>query len=185
MSVHTQKYLRRITILFAISLVGLALHALDDAFVTRENEWYGVSVWEFLLYVALIYLIAPPLGLLLTRRNGNWLGMVILAGYAFQAFYGAGVNHVRHLFGNFSGSQFLPTLLQALNVDYAAYLNQTGFAPVLLNMAGLGVTPPHAHTLFSNIVVLCNIGLNLTLLGYLGLLVREKIRNSKFVIRNP
>ncbi len=178
MSTISQKYLRYVTILFVVSLVGLGLHALDDAFLTRENKWYGISVAEFLLYVALVYLIVPPLGLLLTRR-GNWIGIVILLGYAFQAFYGGGVNHVRHLFGSFSGSQFLPTLLKTLGVNYEAYLNQKGFVPVLMNMAGLGVTPPHTHTLLSNIIVFFNIGLNLTLMGYLALLARELWINRK------
>ena len=43
------KYLRYITRLFCISLVGLGLHALDDALVTREPDWYGIGVGEFLL----------------------------------------------------------------------------------------------------------------------------------------
>lgn len=167
-----EKYRRYITILFGISLVGLALHAYDDAYVTGEPGWYGVSPVEFLIVVALIYLIVPPIGLWLARR-GNWIGLVILAGYTFQALYGAGINHVRHLYGNFSGSQLLPTILTALKYDYTPLLNTRGILPLLLNMIGLGNTPPHSHTTFSNIVVFCNIAINLTLFYYLFLATRE------------
>ncbi|MBI3914888.1 MAG: hypothetical protein HY327_11975 [Chloroflexi bacterium] len=175
MSATLQKQLRTITIFFAISLIGLTLHALDDAFGVRENEWYGISVAEFLLYVALVYLIVPPIGLWLARR-GSWLGLILLAGYTFQAFYGAGVNHVRHLFGNFSGSQLLPTILKSLGVNYEAYLNQPGFLPVLMNMAGLGITPPHTHTMISNLIVFFNIGTNILLGWNIFLAAREKFR---------
>ncbi|MBI3538172.1 MAG: hypothetical protein HY070_11535 [Chloroflexi bacterium] len=179
MTALTQKYLRNITILFGISLIGLAFHALDDALVTREPDWYSIGVAEFLLYVALIYLIVPPIGLWLTRRNANWFGIVILAAYAFQAFYGAGLNHVRHLFGNFSGSQLLPMILNALGVNYQAALNQPGFWPVVMNMAGLGVTPPHTHTFLSNVIVFCNIGINIALGAHVFLLAREKIKSRR------
>lgn len=172
MSENWEKYRRNFTILFFISLTGLGLHALDDTFVTREPDWYAISAPEFLFYVALIYLIVPPIGLWLARRR-RLVGLVILAMYAFQAFYGAGLNHVRHLSGNFQGSQLLPMILNALGVNYAAYLNGSGFLPVLMNMAGLGVTPPHSHTLLSNIVVFSNIAINLTLMAYLVLAARE------------
>ena len=167
-----QKYLRYITILFFVSLIGLSLHALDDALVTREPDWYNVGVAEFLFYVALIYYVVPPLGLLLARR-GKIIGLVILAVYAFQAFYGAGVNHVRHLLGEFQGSQLLPTVVKLLGINYAPYLTGHGFLSVVLNMAGLGVTPPHTHTLASDIVVFFNIALNLVLMYYLALAARE------------
>ena len=174
------KYLRYITILFCISLVGLGLHALDDALVTREPDWYGIGVGEFLLYVALIYLIVPPIGLLLARR-GRAIGLVILALYAFQAFYGAGLNHVRHLLGSFQGSQLLPTIFKSVGIDYTPYLTGHGFLTVIMNMAGLGVTPPHTHTLASDVVVFFNIGLNLVLMYYLVLAAREwyKSRQTK------
>ncbi len=177
-----KKYLRYITILFCISLIGLALHALDDALVTREPDWYGIGVGGFLFYVAAIYLIVPPLGLVLARR-GNFVGLVILALYAFQAFYGAGLNHVRHLFGSFQGSQLLPTIFKSVGIDYAPYLTGHGFISVLMNMAGLGVTPPHTHTIASDAVVFFNIGLNVVLMFYLVLAAREwwrvrRLRNS-------
>lgn len=171
MQTRWNHYLDAITVLFFISLIGLGLHVLDDAFVTREPDWYGISTGEFLLYAALIYLIVPPFGLVLARR-GQVLGLVILGLYAFQAFYGAGLNHVRHLFGNFQGSQILPGVLKTMGVDYAPYLTGHGLLSVLMNMAGLGVTPPHTHTLASDGVVFFNIGLNLALLVYLLLAAR-------------
>ncbi|MCL4395222.1 MAG: hypothetical protein M1482_10545 [Chloroflexi bacterium] len=166
------RYMRYITILFFVSLVGLSLHGLDDALVTREPAWYSIGVGEFLFYLALIYYIVPPLGLLAARR-GHIVGLGILALYSLQAFYGAGVNHVRHLFGNFQGSQLLPHIFTALGIDYAPYLTGHGFLSLITNMAGLGVTPPHTHTLASDVVVFFNIGLNLVLMYYLALAGRE------------
>ncbi len=164
-------YSRYLTFLFASSLVGLGLHVLDDALVTREPAWYGIGVGEFLLYCAIIYLILPPAGWVLTRR-GHTLGLAILFLYALQALYGAGLNHVRHLFGQFQGSQLLPPVLRALGVDYGPYLTGHGFVSVVLNMTGLGVTPPHTHTLASNVVVCFNIAVNITLLICLALAAR-------------
>jgi hypothetical protein len=177
-SPNWQKYLRYITILFFISLLGLSLHALDDALVTREPDWYNIGVGEFLFYVALIYFIIPPLGLVLARR-GSASGLIILALYTFQAFYGAGVNHVRHLFGNFQGSQLLPTIFRSLGIDYAPYLTGHGFVTVLMNMAGLGVTPPHTHTIASDAVVFFNIGLNVVLMYYIALAARAWWRSRR------
>jgi hypothetical protein len=158
--------------LFCVSLVGLSLHGLDDAFVTGEPAWYGIGAGEFLFYLALIYLIVPPLALLAARR-GHVIGLGLLALYAFEAFYGAGVNHVRHLFGSFQGSQLLPHIFTALGIDYAPYLTGHGLLTVIMNMAGLGVTPPHTHTLPSDVVVFFNIGLNVVLMYYLALAARE------------
>ncbi len=171
MPIKWNRYVDAITILFVISLVGLGLHVLDDALVTREPDWYGIGVGEFLLYAALLYLIVPPLGLVLARR-GHMAGLIILALYTLQAFYGAGLNHVRHLLGSFQGSQVLPAIFKTLGVDYAPYLTGHGFLSVLMNMAGLGVTPPHTHTLASDGVVFFNIGLNLALIIYLFLAAR-------------
>ncbi len=165
-------YLRYITILFCVSLVGLGLHALDDALVTREPDWYNIGVGEFLFDLALIYLIVPPIGLWLARR-GHVIGLAILLAYAFEAFYGAGVNHVRHLMGDFRGSQLLPRVFNALEINYTPYLTGHGFLSVVMNMAGLGVTPPHTHTLASTLVVFFNIGLNLALMFYIVLAARE------------
>jgi hypothetical protein len=183
LSSNWNKYLRYITVLFCISLVGLGLHALDDALVTREPDWYNIGVGEFLLYVVLIYLIVPPMGLILARR-GRAVGLFILALYAFQAFYGAGLNHVRHLLGSFQGSQLLPTIFKSAGIDYAPYLTGHGFLTVIMNMAGLGVTPPHSHTLASDVVVFFNIGLNLVLMFYILMAAREwwRIRQTKRVV---
>ncbi len=172
MTENLEKYLRYVTILFLVSLIGLGLHVLDDALVTREPDWYNIGIGEFLLYCAIIYLIVPPLGLILTQ-HGSVVGLVVLFLYALQALYGAGLNHVRHLLGQFQGSQLLPTILKSLGVDYAPYLTGHGFVSVLMNMAGLGVTPPHTHALASNIVVFFNVGVNITLIIYLLLAVRE------------
>jgi hypothetical protein len=172
MSHNLQKYLRYITVLFCISLIGLGLHVLDDTFVTGEPGWYGISVGEFLLSCAVLYLIVPPIGMWLTRR-GNALGLAILLLYAFQALYGAGLNHVRHLLGQFQGSQLLPTVFKSLGIDYAPYLTGHGFLSVIMNMAGLGVTPPHTHSFASDIVVFFNVGLNATLIVYIVLAARE------------
>ena len=179
-----EKYRRYVTILFGVSLLGLALHAIDDAYITGEPNWYGVRPEEFLIVVALIYLIVPPFGLWLVRR-GKWIGLVIAAGYAFQALYGAGINHVRHLYGNFSGSQLLPTILAALKIDYAPWLATRGITPLLLNMVGLGSTPPHSHTTVSNFIVFCNIAINLTLFYFLFLAARELWHQKKFATEVP
>jgi hypothetical protein len=58
-------------------------------------------------------------------------------------------------------------------VDYAPYLKGHGLFSVLMNMAGLGVTPPHTHTLASDGIVFFNIGLNLALMVYLLLAARQ------------
>ena len=167
-----ETYRRYVTILFGVSLLGLALHALDDAYVTREPDWFGISPEGFLVLVALLYLIVPPIGLQLARR-GKWYGLLIVAAYAFQALYGAGINHVRHLSGNFSGSQLLPSILAALKIDYTPYAQGNGYAAILMNMAGLGITPPHTHTTLSNLIVFCNIAINLALFYFLFLAARE------------
>jgi hypothetical protein len=42
-----------------------------------------------------------------------------------------------------------------------------------MNMAGLGITPPHTHTLLSNLIVFFNVGLNATLIVCVILAARE------------
>lgn len=155
--------LRRITILFGVSLFFLTLHVIDDAISTGEPAEYGVSIPAFLFYAALIYAIIPPLGLLLARR-ANPLGMLIVTIYGFQAMYGAGLNHVRHMFGDFSGSRALPAILANLGI-HIADIRGYGFGSVLMGMAGLGQTPPHTHTLLSSLVAFIDIGLNAVLIG--------------------
>src|SRR3954466_11370751 len=102
MSPRLQFLVSRITILFAVSFVFLWLHILDDTYITNEPAWYGITAFEFLLSCALVYVIVPPLGLWLARRGSVW-GLLIVLGYAFQAMYGGGLNHVKHIFGDFSG----------------------------------------------------------------------------------
>jgi hypothetical protein len=152
----------RITILFGLSFAFLWLHILDDAFLTDEPAWYGISVAEFLLYCALVYAILPPFGLWLARRGSIW-GLTILLVYALQAMYGGGVNHVRHIFGDFRGSQLLPALMNAVGIQISD-IRGYGFGTVLMGMAGLGTTPPHQHILLSTVVAFINIALNLALL---------------------
>jgi hypothetical protein len=154
--------LSRITILFVVSFIGLWLHIVDDAIITNEPAWYGISVAEFLLACALVYMIVPPIGLWLARR-GSVIGMVIVLGYAFQALYGAGVNHVRHLFGNFSGSQLLPSILNSMGIDVTD-IRGHGPLTVVMGMLGLGITPPHTHILASTILVFINIAVNISLI---------------------
>jgi len=50
---------------------------------------------------------------------------------------------------------------------------------VIMNMAGLGVTPPHTHTLASDVVVFFNIGLNIVLMYYILLAAREWWRSRQ------
>ncbi len=154
----------RITILFIASFIGLWLHILDDAIITNEPAWYGITIPEFLLYCALVYAIVPPLGVWLARR-GALAGLLLVLVYAFQALYGAGINHVRHLFGDFRGSQLLPTLLNVLGIQISD-IRGYGFGTVLMGMAGLGTTPPHTHIMLSNVLVFINIALNLTLIFF-------------------
>lgn len=152
----------RITILFGVSLFFLMVHLVDDAITTGEPAQYGMTLAEFLFYGALLYLIIPPLGLWLARR-GSLLGLIIVTLYAFQAMYGAGLNHVRHMFGDFGGSKLLPVLLANVGItitDIRGY----GLGSMLMGMAGLGQTPPHTHTLFSSLVAFIDIGLNAALL---------------------
>lgn len=162
MSPRLHFVLSRITILFVISFIGLWLHIVDDAIITNEPAWYGISIAEFLVACALVYVIVPPLGLWLARR-GSVVGMLIVLGYAFQALYGAGVNHVRHLFGDFRGSQMLPTLLNSLGIDVTD-IRGHGPLTVVMGMLGLGITPPHTHILASTILVFINIAINISLI---------------------
>jgi hypothetical protein len=78
----------------------------------------------------------------------------------------------------------LPTILTAFKIDYTPYLNTQGVLPLLLNMAGLGVTPPHSHTILSTMVVFCNIAINLTLFLYLFLTARELWR-QRVLLSSP
>lgn len=155
----------KIAFLFGVSFVFLTLHALDDAFVTGEPGWYGIGSGEFLFYLLLIFGIVPPFGLYLARRGNRW-GFAILLLYAIQAFYGAGLNHIRHLMGDFRGSQLLPTLFDALGIQVGDTRGH-GFLSLLAGMAGLTGVPPHSHSLASTLVVFVSLGVNIVLIGML------------------
>jgi tellurite resistance protein TehA-like permease len=101
-------------------------------------------------------------------RRGSVIGLLIVMGYAFQAMYGGGVNHIRHIFGDFRGSQFLPVLLNAVGIQVTD-IRGHGFWTVLMGMAGLGITPPHQHILASTLVAFINIGLNAALILFCAL----------------
>jgi hypothetical protein len=152
----------RLTLLFFASFIFLWLHILDDAVITNEPAWYGITIPEFLFYCALVYAIVPPLGIWLARR-GSIFGLLIVFVYSLQALYGAGLNHVRHIFGDFRGSQLLPALLNSLGIQITD-IRGHGFGTVLMGMAGLGTTPPHQHILPSTVVAFVNIALSLALL---------------------
>ena len=166
-SIPQTELIPRITLLFGFSFLFLTLHVLDDAFVTGEPGWYGISISEFLVYLLLIFGIVPPLGLYLARRGSRW-GFGILLLYALQAFYGAGLNHIRHLMGDFRGSQVLPTLLQWLDIQIGDTRGH-GILSLLAGMAGLTGVPPHSHSLASTLVVFVSVGVNLVLIGPLAL----------------
>lgn len=173
----SSRYVRYVTVLFLVSLFFLTLHVIDDAFSTGEPAQYGVSIPEFFLYAAFIYLILPPIGLWLARR-AKWYGFVIVTVYGFQAMYGAGLNHVRHMFGDFSGSKTLPTLLAYLGI-HLTDIRGYGFGSVLMGMAGLGQTPPHTHTLLSSAIAFIDIGLNAVLIVMTLLALREWWRTRR------
>lgn len=167
-------YLRYLTVLFCVSLFFLGLHVIDDALTTGEPAEAGVSIPEFLFYAALIYLIIPPFGVVFARQ-GRWIGLVIVMLYGLQVLYGAGLNHLRHMFGDFSGSQMLPRFLGTFGIRVAD-IHGYGFGSVVMGMLGLGTTPPHTHTFISTLIVFINIPLNLVLLTYALLALREMWR---------
>ncbi len=183
MSRDLARYTRYMTILFLISLFFLGLHVLDDAITTGEPAEYGVTIFEFIVYAALIYLVIPPLGLALARR-GRGIGFVIVILYGLQAMYGAGLNHIRHMFGDFGGSKTLPTLLAYFGIritDIRGY----GFGSVLIGMAGFGQTPPHTHTPFSAAIAFVDIGLNAVLVAVTLLALREWWRARRVLDATP
>src|SRR5574337_338787 len=128
------RLIKYITLFFCICIVFLAIHAVDDAFNLGEAEEWGVTYAEFFFYLALIYLIVPPIGLLLARRY-NPIGYVIVGLYAFQAMYGGGINHVRHMLGDFSGSRVVSTLLGFFGI-HIADIRGYGFWSGILEMLG-------------------------------------------------
>ena len=155
------KYATWIPRLFAVSLFFLIIHVLDDAFNLGEPKDWGVSIPEFLLIVASLYLIVPPFGALMARR-GRPLGFVIVALYGMQAFYGAGLNHLRHLQGEFGGVGLIGRMLTSLGIDCLA-MQGKGFVTGVLAMAGCGVTAPHTHQWYSTAVAVVDTVFNIPL----------------------
>ncbi len=148
--------------LFIVSLFFLIVHVLDDALNLGEPRDWGVSIPEFLLIVASMYLIVPPFGALLARRGRMW-GFVIVLLYAFQAFYGAGLNHMRHLSGEFGGLGVVGRALTALGVD-CLNVRGHGFVSGVLAMLGCGVTSQHSHVWWSTTVAAIDMLLNVPLM---------------------
>jgi hypothetical protein len=177
MSNLEQRYRWAMTILFAASLFFLSVHVIDDALTSGEPATSGVRISEFLLYAGLIYWLIPPLGLILARRN-QMVGFIIVSLYALQAIYGAGLNHVRHMFGDFNGSQSLPTLLALFGI-HIGDIRGYGFGSVLMGMAGLGPTPPHTHTLLSSLIAFVDTTLNAVLILVTFLALRETLGLSQ------
>ncbi len=182
MDPRLKSLIQRITILFLVSLFFLSLHIIDDAISTGEPAEYGVGVVEFIFYAALVYAVLPPLGLLLARR-GHVAGLILLALYGMQAMYGAGLNHIRHMFGDFSGSRALPALLSNFGI-HVADIRGYGFGSVLMGMAGLGETPPHTHTLISSLIAFVDIGLNAVLIGLCLAAMALWWRSRKLQVKN-
>ncbi len=147
---------------FAVSLFFLVIHVLDDALNLGEPRDWGVGIPEFLLIVASLYLIVPPFGALLARR-GHPLGFVLVMLYGFQAFYGAGLNHLRHLQGEFGGIGLIGRILTSFGIDCLA-MQGKGFVTGVLAMLGCGVTTPHTHAWWSTAVAIIDTLLNIPLI---------------------
>jgi hypothetical protein len=176
-SVTMARYRRLIPILFCVSLFFLVIHVLDDALNLGEPRDWGVSTPEFLLIVASMYLIVPPFGALLARR-GKVFGFVIVMLYAFQAFYGAGLNHLRHLSGDFGGIGIVGRALMALGVD-CLNMRGHGFITGVLSMLGCGVTSPHTHVWWSTAVAAIDTLLNIPLIILCALAVVQGWRENR------
>lgn len=172
------RYSRWVPRLFAVSLFFLILHVLDDAFNLNEPKDWGVGIPEFLLIVASLYLIVPPLGAMLARR-GQPLGFALVALYGLQAFYGAGLNHLRHIQGEFGGLGLIGRILTGMGVDCLA-MQGKGFVTGVLAMLGCGVTAPHVHAWYSNAIALIDTVINipLVMLCVLALVQWWRSRNA-------
>ena len=168
------RYERLIPVLFGVSLVFLIIHVLDDALNLGEPRDWGVSIPEFLLIVASMYLIIPPFGALLARRGNVW-GYAIVMLYAFQAFYGAGLNHIRHLSGDFGGIGLVGRALMAVGVD-CLNMKGHGFVTGVLAMLGCGVTSPHTHVWWSTAVAAIDLVLNVPLIVLCALAIAQSWR---------
>lgn len=148
------KYL---TLVFSISLFFLVLHAAHDAFVLDEAADWGVSYFEYFFYLALVYLTVPILGLFWARR-GQVFGYLIVALYALQVMYGAGVTDDRPMIG------LVPRLLGAFGIHIFS-IHGYGFLTIILEILGVGEFEAHAPTLLSTLIQYANIGINAILLA--------------------
>ena len=141
-----------ITVLFGASLLFLAFHAAYDGIVLDEAEDWGVTLAQYFFYLALIYLIIPPLGLFLARRL-NPLGWIILGSYALQVMYGAGITDDQPMLG------VMPRLLGNLGVHISG-IQGYGFFSIILEILGFAPAEPQKPTLFSILVADVNIVVN-------------------------
>ena len=144
-----------IPILFAVSLVFLALHAAYDGIVLGEAEDWGVTLAQYFLYLALIYLIVPPLGVYLARRF-NPVGWVIVGLYALQVMYGAGITDDRPMLG------VMPRILGSLGVHITS-IQGYGFMSIILEILGFAPAEPRAPSLFASGIAYVNIAVNAAL----------------------
>ena len=157
---HLNKYL---AILFAVSIVFLALHAAYDGIVLGEAEDWGVGIVEYFFYLALIYLIVPPLGVFLAQRS-NPIGYGIVGLYALQVMYGAGITDDRPMIG------IVPRLLGVFGVQVTS-IQGYGFFSVIMEILGLAPSEPRVSSLFSTAIAYTNVIVNgaLVVLCLLGL----------------
>ncbi len=141
-----------VAILFAVSIVFLALHAAYDGTVLGEAEDWGVGIVEYFFYLALIYLIVPPLGVFLAQRS-NPIGYGIVGFYALQVMYGAGITDDRPMIG------IAPKLLGVFGIQVTS-IQGYGFFSVIMEILGLAPLEPRVSSLFSTVIAYTNIVVN-------------------------
>jgi hypothetical protein len=171
---HLNKY---VVILFVVSIVFLALHAAYDGIVLGEAEDWGVGIVEYFFYLALIYLIVPPLGVFLAQRSKP-MGYGIVGLYALQVMYGAGITDDRPMIG------IMPRLLGIFGIQVTS-IHGFGFFSVIMEILGLTPSEPRASTLFSTAMAYTNVIVNgaLVVLCLLGLWMWWSQRRA--VTRSP
>ena len=157
---HLNRY---VVILFAVSIVFLTLHAAYDGIILGEAGDWGIGIIEYFFYLALIYLIVPPLGVFLARRS-NPVGYCIVGLYALQVMYGAGITDDRPMIG------IMPKLLGMLGIQVTS-IHGYGFFSVIMEILGLAPSEPRVSTLFSTAIAYTNVIVNgaLFVLCLLGL----------------
>jgi hypothetical protein len=154
-----------VAILFVVSIAFLALHAAYDGIVLGEAEDWGVGIVEYFFYLALIYLLVPPLGVFLVQRS-HPIGYGIVGLYALQVMYGAGITDDRPMIG------IAPRLLGVFGVHVTS-IQGYGFFSVIMEILGLAPSEPRVSSLFSTAIAYTNIFVNgaLVVLCLLGLWV--------------